>query len=105
MTYKEKLAQANREARAAVIGLVLTIIVWIICGFGVSQFDVEVFNTPLWVLTGTFGTWIFAVIVSVVMAKRVFKDVGFDDIEQVEDLADEGTVRSSAEDEGAHDVR
>ena len=36
MTYREKLLQADREAKAAVVGLVLTIVVWLVCGIGLS---------------------------------------------------------------------
>lgn len=55
MTYKEKLQQANREALAAVIGLVATIVVWALLGFGVAQTGIVVFSTPLWIITGCFG--------------------------------------------------
>ena len=80
MKYREKLCQANREARAALIGLALTIAVWAILGFGVAQTGIVVFSTPLWVLTGTFGTLAFAIGVSVVMARNVFSDVGLDEV-------------------------
>ena len=79
MMYRDKLKQADREARAAVIGLVVTIVVWAILGFGVAQTGIIVFSTPLWVLTGCLGTFACAVIVAVVMAKVVMKDVGFDE--------------------------
>lgn len=79
LTYKQKHEQANREALATVIGLVATIGVWTLCGFGLSAFDITVFHTPLWVIGGTLGTWVFSIIVAVVLAKRVFKDFGLDD--------------------------
>ena len=79
MTYKEKLQQANREALAAVIGLVATIVVWALLGFGVAQTGIVVFSTPLWVITGCVGTFAFAVVLSIVMAKFVMHDVGLDD--------------------------
>lgn len=79
MTYKEKLQQANREALAAVIGLVATIIVWALLGFGVAQTGIVVFFTPLWVITGCFGTFVFAVVLSIIMAKFVMHDVGLED--------------------------
>ena len=88
MTYKEKLQQANREALAAVIGLGATIIVWALLGFGVAQTGIVVFSTPLWVITGCFGTFVFAVILAIVMAKFVMRDVGLDDDEGEE--ADDG---------------
>lgn len=86
MTYEEKLKQANREARAAVVGLVVTIAVWALLGFGVAQTGIVVFSTPLWVFTGCLGTFICAVVVAIVMAKVVMKDVDFDDdAEEAED--------------------
>ncbi len=79
MKYKEKLQQANREARGAVIALFLTVIVWIVAGFGVSSLDIVIFNTPLWIITGCFGTWIFAVVAAIYLSKFVFKDVDLDE--------------------------
>ena len=76
MTYKQKHEQANREALATVAALAVTIVVWVVCGFGLSGLDVQLFHTPLWVIGGTIGTWICAIAVSVVLAKRFF--VGFD---------------------------
>ena len=81
MTYKEKLQQANREALAAVIGLAATIVVWALLGFGVAQTGIIVFSTPLWIITGCFGTFVFAVVLSIVMAKFVMHDVGLEDDE------------------------
>lgn len=87
MTYREKLRQANREAIAAVIGLAATIVVWAALGFGVAAMGIVVFSTPLWVITGCVGTFAFAVLVAVVMARFVMTDVGLDDDEEA---ADEG---------------
>lgn len=79
LTYKQKHRQANREALATVIGLAATIVVWALCGFGLSTLDVTVFHTPLWVVGGTLGTFAFSIVVTVVLAKRVFKDFDLDD--------------------------
>lgn len=79
MKYAEKLRQANREALAAVIALAGTIIVWALLGFGVARTGIVVFSTPLWVITGCFGTVIFAIALVVIMTKYVMKDVGLDD--------------------------
>lgn len=95
LTYKQKHEQANREAVATVVALAVTIVVWIACGFGLAGLDVQVFHTPLWVVGGTIGTWICAIVVSVVLAKKVF--VGFD-------LDDEDAlVQGSLEKGGAND--
>ena len=79
MTYREKLLQADREAKAAVVCLVLTIVVWLVCGIGLSGLDVKVFGTPLWIIGGTLGTWAFSIVVAVVLGKRVFVDFDLDD--------------------------
>ena len=78
-TYAEKMQQANREAKATVVALVLTIVVWIALGFGVAPTGIEVFHTPLWIITGTVGTWLFAIAVAVFMSNRVIADVDLDD--------------------------
>ena len=78
-TYAEKMQQANREAKATVVALALTVIVWIVLGFGIAPTGIEVFHTPLWIITGTVGTWLFAIIVAVFMSNRVIADVDLDD--------------------------
>ena len=78
-TYREKMAQANREAKATVVALALTVIVWIALGFGLSGFDVELFHTPIWVFGGTIGVWIFSIVVVVVLRKCVFQDFDLDE--------------------------
>lgn len=77
--YREKLQQANREARASLIGLCVVIVIWCACGFGLAQFDLQIFSTPLWVIGGTFGTWIASIVVALVLGKRVFKDCDLDE--------------------------
>lgn len=79
LTYKEKLAQANREARATVVALVVTILVWTVLGFGLAGLDVQLFHTPLWVIGGTLGTWLFAIGVCVYLQRCVFVDFALDE--------------------------
>ena len=81
-TYREKMAQANREAKATVVALVIVVVVWIAAGFGLSAFDVEVFGTPIWVFGGTLGTWIAAIVAAVVLGRRVFADFDLDEEER-----------------------
>lgn len=81
MRYEDKLRQADREARAALAGLAATIVVWAACGFGLAPSGVYVFSTPLWVVAGCGGTFLFAVGVAVWMACHVMKDVGLDDVD------------------------
>ena len=78
-SYADKMRQANREAKATVVALALVIVAWIALGFGVAGTGIEVFHTPLWVITGTVGTWIVAIIVAVYMSRRVIADVDLDD--------------------------
>ena len=37
------------------------------------------FHTPLWIIGGTVGTWLFAIVVAVFLSKRVIADVDLDD--------------------------
>ena len=82
MEYKDKLKQCNRECVFAILGLILTIIVWFICGFGFMSVDVKIFSTPLWIVAGLGGTFLFACIFSIVFAKFIMKDVNLQEEEQ-----------------------
>ena len=68
-TYGAKMRQANREAVATVIGL---------AGCGI-----EVFSTPLWIIGGTIGPWIAAIVCAVALARCVFADFNLDDDAEV----------------------
>lgn len=85
-TYRQKMMQANKEAKATVIALALCIAVWAIGGFGLAGIDATIFGTPVWIIGGTVGTWLFAIAVAVFLAKHVFADFDLDD----EDGAEEG---------------
>lgn len=74
LTYREKMLQANKEAKAALVALALCVAVWALGGFGLAGLSFEVFGTPVWIIGGTIGTWAFAVAVTVFLAKRVFAD-------------------------------
>ena len=87
LTYKQKHEQANKEAIATVVALIITIVVWAVCGFGLAGLDITLFHTPIWIIGGTVGTWICSIVVVVVLAKKVF--VGFD-------LDDESTLELEA---------
>lgn len=78
-TYREKMQQATREAKATLVGLVLTVLVWIALGFGLSGLDIELFSTPLWVIGGTVGVWLFSIILVVVLRTCVFQDFDLGD--------------------------
>lgn len=83
-TYTQKMAQANREAKATVVALIATVAVWIAAGFGLFALDIEVFGTPIWVFGGTVGTWLFAIAVAVFLGRRVFVDFDLDEEERDE---------------------
>lgn len=83
-TYAEGMAQANKEAKATFVGLIITIVVWCICGFGLSGLDFTIFHTPIWVFTGCICTWICAIIVAVVLSRKVIVDTDLDAIQEVE---------------------
>ena len=79
MTRKEKFDQAAREAKAVRVGLILIILFWIISGFGVSRLEITVWHTPLWVITGCGGTWVFSLVLVTWIVKKVFKDFALDE--------------------------
>lgn len=104
MNYKDKLQQANKEAKAAVVALFLTIIVWIVAGFGVAPLQIVVFNTPLWIITGCFGTWIFAIAAAIYMSNFVFKDIDLEDEENdlISQYSDSNnSAKNSSDDNGS----
>ena len=80
-SYQQKLSQADREAKATVVALVATIVVWIVLGFGLAGLDIKMFHTPLWVIGGTIGTWLFAIGVCVYLERSVFVDFDLDEEE------------------------
>lgn len=88
VTYRDKMKQANREAKATLVALAFIVAVWLICGFGLSGSDVEVFHTPIWIIGGTLGTWAAAIVAAVVLGKRVF--VAFDLDDEGEGASDRG---------------
>ena len=95
LTYRQKHAQANREALYTVAGLVATIIVWTVLGFGLSLLDVSLFHTPVWVIGGTIGTWIFSIALVVFFGRRLFRNFSLDDdgSHEAEKRVDEGGER------------
>lgn len=82
LTYRQKMLQANKEAKATLVALALCIVVWALAGFGLSGLDIEIFSTPVWIVGGTIGTWVFAIAAAVFLAKRVFADFDLDDEEE-----------------------
>lgn len=83
-SYREKLAQTNREAKATVVALIAIVAVWLVGGFGLAGVDVQVFSTPLWIIVGCVGTWIAAIVAAVVLTRFVSADFSLDDEEDVD---------------------
>ena len=82
-TYGAKMRQANREAVATVIALAVIVAVWLVGGIGLAGCGNEVFSTPLWIIGGTIGPWIAAIVCAVVLARCVFADFNLDDDAEV----------------------
>lgn len=85
-SYHDKMKQANREAKATIVSLVVIVAVWLVGGFGLSGLDIKLWGTPLWIIGGCVGTWIAAIVVAVVLVKRVFVDFDLDDEAEGEGL-------------------
>ncbi|MCD8317227.1 MAG: DUF997 family protein [Eggerthellaceae bacterium] len=99
LTYGQKIRQTNREAIATVIGVVIIAFAWLIGGIGLSYLDIEIFSTPIWIFGGTLLPWAVAIIVAVVLVRKIFRNFSLDDDETPEDGSDEST------DTGAGDLR
>ncbi|MFQ9181329.1 MAG: DUF997 family protein [Eggerthella lenta] len=69
------------EAKATAAALAVIVAVWLVGGFGLAGFDVQLFGTPLWIIAGCMGTWVAAVIAAIVLARFVFADFPLDDEE------------------------
>ena len=82
MKRSDKFRQANREAKATVLATAAVIVFWWIAGFGLADVNVSYLHTPLWVWGGCLGTWIFAVLVTLFLTKKVFVDFDLDDEEE-----------------------
>lgn len=79
MKREDKFKQIAKEARAVLWALLAIIVFWVVAGLGISRLDITIFHTPLWVITGCIGTWVFSVILVVFMMKRIFKDFSLEE--------------------------
>ena len=71
----QKFQIVKREAIYTLIALVTLIFFWLIAGFGTSSLDVKIFHLPLWAILGTSGVWIFAILISFILSKKLFTDM------------------------------
>ena len=60
-------------------GAAIVVICWLVFGFGLYGIDIVIFSTPLWIIMGCLGTWVVAMIVSIVLATRVIEDCPLDE--------------------------
>ncbi|WP_299446830.1 YhdT family protein [uncultured Phascolarctobacterium sp.] len=79
MKRSDKFRQANKEARATVLAAAAVIIFWCFAGFGLADSSITFLHTPLWVWTGCVGTWLFAILVTLFLSEKVFKNFDLDD--------------------------
>lgn len=79
MLYRERMRQAHKEAKIAALGVLGIIICWGAFGFGLHDVDIQIFSTPLWIVMGCLGTWIVALIFSIVLATKVIEDCPLDE--------------------------
>jgi len=78
MKQSDKFRQANKEALATCVATLAIVGFWWLAGFGLSESQIKIYSTPLWVWGGCVGTWIFACIVVLYLTKNVFKDFSLD---------------------------
>ena len=71
----QKFSLVRREAIYTGLALIGLIIFWLIAGFGTASLDVKIFHLPLWAVLGSIGVWFFAIIISAVLSKILFKDI------------------------------
>lgn len=85
LSYRDKMRQADKEARATLVVLALTVVVWLALGIGIAGCGLTLFSTPLWIIGGTLGTWVFTIIACVFLVKRVFVNFDLDESEGQDD--------------------
>ena len=71
----QKFSLVKREAIYTGVALAGLIIFWLIAGFGMSSVEMKIFHLPLWAVLGSVGVWFFAIIISAILSKKMFKDV------------------------------
>lgn len=79
MLYRERMRQANKEARTTLIGVAVVVVCWLVFGFGLYHVDITILSTPLWIIMGCLGTWVVAMVVSIILATRVIEDCPLDE--------------------------
>lgn len=75
MTDAEKFSLVKREALYTGLALAGLIIFWLIAGFGLAGVDVKIFHVPLWAIAGSVGVWLFAIVISWILSRKLFRDI------------------------------
>ena len=75
MSDAQKFSLVRREAIYTGLALAGLIIFWLIAGFGTAASDVKIFHLPLWVVLGTVGVWLVAIIISAILSRKLFTDM------------------------------
>ena len=75
MKLKDKYRQIKNEAGACVIALLVLMYSGRSRDLASAIWDITVYHTPLWAITGCLGPWVFSIIMVVWMVKKVFKDL------------------------------
>lgn len=75
LTDAQKFSLVKREAAYTWLALAGLIIFWLIAGFGFAGVDVKIFHLPLWAFLGSIGVWLFAICVSFILSRKLFKDI------------------------------
>lgn len=84
MKRSDKFRQANKEAKATILATLAVIVFWLGAGFGLAHIKITIWHTPLWVLGGCLGTWLFAIGVAIYLAHYVFQDISLEEDKQNE---------------------
>ena len=71
----QKFSLIKREAIYTGIALIGLIIFWLIAGFGLSTSEIKIFHLPIWAVASTVGVWLFAIVISAILSKILFKNV------------------------------
>ena len=75
MSDAQKLGLVRREAIYTGLALAGLIVFWLVAGFGTASIGTKIFGLPAWTVLGTIGVWLFAIFLSFVLSRKLFKDI------------------------------
>ncbi|MBQ9275242.1 MAG: YhdT family protein [Succinivibrio sp.] len=109
-TYRDKLAQADREARATLVcALAVAAFFWL-CVLLLKDLPFTIFSLPLWFVLSCLGGYVMSVAAVWVLIKRYMRDFSLEDdlgeYEQDRLLTNRSqTTALTTEQKEVHDVR